>query len=54
MQSKITLTEQFIIFDEIPSILKDKLNLDRIQTNILQNYSDNKFQSDDVFNYHKD
>ena len=54
MQSKITLTEQFIIYDEIPSILKDKLNLNRIQTNILENYSDNKFQSDSVFNYHKD
>jgi hypothetical protein len=54
MQSKILLTEQSIVYGEIPSILKDKLDLDRIKTDIIKNYALNNFQSKDIFNYHKD
>jgi hypothetical protein len=52
MQSKILLTEQSIIFGEIPSILK--LDLDRIKTNIVKNYAFGNFKSNDDFNYLKD
>jgi len=52
MQSKILLTEQSIIFGEIPSILK--LDLDRIKTNVVKNYAFGNFKSNDDFNYHKD
>ena len=54
MQSKILLTEQSVVYGEIPSILKDKLDLDRIKTDIIKNYALNNFQSKDIFNYHKD